>query len=58
MKGAAFNSQGLSLKSYLGLILRPGFTQLAEAPNVYLNEATDRIIREEVCKDTELPGER
>ena len=38
-------------------ILWPEFTQLAEALMAYLNEATVRIIREEVFKDTEEPGE-
>jgi len=33
-------------------ILWPEFTQLAEALGNYLNEATERIIREEVFKDT------
>jgi hypothetical protein len=33
-------------------ILWPEFTQLAEALGTYLNEATERIIREEVFKDT------
>lgn len=39
-------------------ILWPEFTQLAEVLMAYLNEATDRIIREEVSKDTEEPDER
>ena len=34
-------------------ILWPEFAQLAEALREYLEEATDRIIREEVFKDTE-----
>jgi len=34
-------------------ILWPEFTQLAEALAEYLDEATDRIIREEVFKDIE-----
>ena len=33
-------------------ILWPEFTQLAEALSAYLEEATERIIREEVFKDT------
>jgi hypothetical protein len=36
-------------------ILWPEFTQLAEALTAYLNEATERIIREEVFKDSGEP---
>ena len=36
-------------------ILWPEFTQLAEALMTYLNEATERIIREEVFRDTAEP---
>jgi hypothetical protein len=36
-------------------ILWPEFTQLAEALREYLEEATERIIREEVFKDTRDP---
>jgi hypothetical protein len=39
-------------------ILWPEFTQLAEALGTYLNEATERIIREEVFKDTGEAEER
>jgi len=39
-------------------LLWPEFTQLAEALRAYLNEATERIIREEVYRNTEEPGER
>ena len=38
--------------SFANDILWPEFTQLAEALGTYLNEATERIIREEVFKDT------
>jgi tRNA nucleotidyltransferase (CCA-adding enzyme) len=38
-------------------ILWPEFTQLADALMTYLDEATERIIREEVFKDTEEPAE-
>jgi len=38
--------------SFVTEILWPEFTQLAEALREYLDEATDRIIREEVFKDT------
>ncbi|MDP1832320.1 MAG: hypothetical protein Q8K67_09700 [Geothrix sp.] len=38
-------------------ILWPEFTQLADALMEYLNEATERIIREEVFKDTGDPSE-
>jgi hypothetical protein len=37
--------------SFADDILWPEFTQLAEALSAYLNEATERIIREEVFKD-------
>jgi len=39
-------------------ILWPEFTQLAEALGTYLNEATERIIREEVFKDSGEAEER
>ena len=39
-------------------ILWPEFTELAEALMAYLNEATERIIREEVFRDTEDPEEQ
>ena len=38
--------------SFADNILWPEFTQLAEALRAYLDEATERIIREEVFKDT------
>ena len=44
--------------SFANDILWPEFTQLAEALGTYLNEATERIIREEVFKDTDEPEER
>ncbi len=43
--------------SFANDILWPEFVQLAEALADYLNEATDRIIREEVFKDTGDPAE-
>ena len=43
--------------SFANEILWPEFTQLAEALMSYLDEATERIIREEVFKDTEEPAE-
>ena len=39
--------------SFADNILWPEFTQLAEALKAYLNEATERIIREEVFRDAE-----
>jgi len=39
-------------------ILWPEFVQLAEALRTYLDEATERIIREEVFRDAEDPEER
>lgn len=39
-------------------ILWPEFTQLAEALAAYLDEATERIIREEVFRGSEDPEER
>lgn len=44
--------------SFADDILWPEFTQLAEALHTYLDEATERIIREEVFLDTEEPEER
>ena len=43
--------------SFANDILWPEFTQLAEALIEYLDEATERIIREEVFKDTGDPSE-
>jgi len=44
--------------SFADNILWPEFTQLAEALRAYLDEATERIIREEVFKDTAEAEER
>jgi hypothetical protein len=44
--------------SFADNILWPEFTQLAEALRAYLDEATERIIREEVFKDTAEADER
>lgn len=44
--------------SFADVILWPEYTQLAEALMTYLNEATERIIREEVFRDTEEAEER
>jgi hypothetical protein len=44
--------------SFADDILWPEFTQLSEALGAYLNEATERIIREEVFRDTEEPEDR
>jgi len=44
--------------SFADEILWPEFTQLAEALKSYLNEATERIIREEVFRDTEEADSR
>jgi hypothetical protein len=43
--------------SFANDILWPEFTQLAKALMTYLDEATERIIREEVFKDTGEPVE-
>jgi len=43
--------------SFANDILWPEFTQLADALMEYLDEATERIIREEVFKDTGDPSE-
>ena len=43
--------------SFANDILWPEFTQLADALMEYLDEATERIIREEVFKDTGDPAE-
>jgi hypothetical protein len=42
--------------SFVNDILWPEFTQLAEALREYLDQATDRIIREEVFKDSGDPA--
>jgi len=44
--------------SFADDILWPEYTQLAEALMTYLNEATERIIREEVFRDTDEVEER
>ncbi len=44
--------------SFADDILWPEFKQLAEALMAYLAEATERIIREEVCKDTDEAEKR
>ena len=44
--------------TFVDEILWPEFTQLAEALRAYLDEATERIIREEVFKDPEDPEAR
>ena len=41
----------LVVPSFANDILWPEFTQLAEALGAYLDEATERIIRDEVFKD-------
>ena len=46
------------VRSIAETILWPEFTQLAEALRAYLDEATERIIRVEVFKDTAEPEER
>jgi hypothetical protein len=44
--------------SFVDEILWPEFTQLAEALRAYLDEATERIIREEVFRDPGDPEAR
>jgi len=44
--------------SFADDLLWPEFTQLAEALAAYLDEATERIIREEVFRGAEDPEER
>lgn len=46
------------VKTFSDEILWPEFLQLSVALTTYLDEATDRIIREEVFKDSEEPEER
>lgn len=48
----------LVVPSFADDILWPEFTQLAEALLAYLEEATERIIREAVFRDIEVPGGR
>jgi hypothetical protein len=43
--------------SFANDILWPEFTQLADALMEYLDETIERIIREEICKDTGDPSE-
>jgi len=45
-------------KSFVDQTLWPEYQQLREALNEYLNDATERIIREEVYRDTEEAPER
>lgn len=45
-------------RSFLNRTLWPEYLELKEALDVYLNEATDRIIREEVYGDDEEAQER
>ena len=45
-------------RSFLDTTLWPEYLQLKEALDVYLNEATERIIREEVYRDDEEAQER
>jgi hypothetical protein len=44
--------------NFADIILWPEFTQLAEALRAYLDEATERIIQEEVYKDTAEADEK
>lgn len=44
--------------SFVDRTLWPEYQELREALNEYLNEATERIIREEVFGDAAEPGER
>ena len=44
--------------SFADDILWPEFTQLADALMTYLDEATERIIREEVFRGIDDPEER
>ncbi len=48
----------LVVPSFADDILWPEFTQLAEALLAYLEEATERIIQEEVFRDIEVPEGR
>ncbi|MCU1324938.1 MAG: hypothetical protein JWN34_308 [Bryobacterales bacterium] len=45
-------------RSFIAQTLWPEYSQLREALEVYLNEATERIIREEVFGDDDEAGER
>jgi hypothetical protein len=45
-------------RAFLNQTLWPEYLQLREALDVYLNEATERIIREEVYGDDEEAEER
>jgi len=46
------------VESFVDDLLWPEYTQLAEALREYLDEATERIIREEVFKDSGEPEAR
>ena len=46
------------VESFVDDLLWPEYTQLAEALREYLDEATERIIREEVFKDSDEPEAR
>ena len=45
-------------KSFVDTTLWPEYVELRAALNDYLNEATERIIREEVCRDAAEASER
>jgi hypothetical protein len=45
-------------RSFVDSTLWPEYLELQEALHAYLNEATERIIREEVCGDTGEAAER
>src|ERR1017187_1679879 len=45
-------------KSFINKTLWPEYLELRDALNEYLNEATERIIREEVCGDSREAPER
>ena len=45
-------------REFIDFTLWPEYLELSQALNSYLNEATERIIREEVYGDTEEAGEQ
>ena len=45
-------------RSFIDKTLWPEYTQIKDALDIYLNDATERIIREEVYGDANEPSER
>lgn len=58
-KGQRYSSMMLRVpKAFIDGVLWPEFLEIKQALDEYLNEATERIIREEVYQNTKEPQER